>query len=245
MFETLLVKPLYNGFIFLIGVMPGGDVGFAIIVLTLIIRVLFYPAFAASIRTQMGMQAAQAELDEINKKYKDDSTAKAQHTLALYKEKNIRPFAGFVALLVQIPVFLALYFAFFREGLPHIAENLLYSFVHVPAMVNLDFLGFVNLLEAHNIVLAVIVAGLQYLVAYFSMARTNTALAAMPKERQAAQRMQQQMMLYFLPAIMAFAAYSLPAAVGLYFAAGNVVSLAQEWVIRKQLAKKANTVGTT
>jgi len=53
--------------------------------------------------------------------------------------------------------------------------------------------------------------------------------------------MQQQMMLYFLPAVMAFASYSLPAAVGLYFATGNVVSLGQEWVIRKQLAKKARS----
>lgn len=223
--------------------MPGGDVGFAIIVLTLVMRIIFYPAFAASIRTQMGMQAVQAELDEINKKYKDDSNAKAQHTLALYKEKNIRPFAGFVALLVQIPIFLALYFAFFREGLPNIDKALLYSFVHAPAAVNLNFLGFVNLLNPHNLVLCAIVAGLQYLVAHFATARTKASIAAMSKDKQVAQRMQQQMMLYFLPALMAFASYSLPAAVGLYFATGNLVSLGQELVIRRQLAKKAPHIG--
>ncbi len=105
MFETLLIKPLYNGFIYLIGVMPGGDVGLAIIALTLITRIVFYPAFAASIKTQMGMQAAQGEIDEINKKYKDDSEARARATMALYKEKDIHPFAGFLALAVQIPVF--------------------------------------------------------------------------------------------------------------------------------------------
>ncbi len=240
-FQTLLIQPLYNVFIFLISVAPGGDVGLAIIALTLVMRALFYPAFAASIRTQMGMQAAQAELGEINKKYKDDSNAKAQHTMALYKEKNIRPFAGFVALLVQIPIFLALYFAFFREGLPHIATQLLYSFVHAPAVVNLHFLGVINLLDPHNIVLSALVAVLQYGVAHFTTSRTKAGIAAMPEDRQMAQRMQQQMMLYFLPAVMAFASYSLPAAVGLYFATGNVVSLGQEWVIRKQLAKKARS----
>jgi len=242
-FQTLLIQPLYNIFVFLIGVVPGGDVGLAIIALTLVMRITFYPAFAASIRTQMGMQAIQAELDEINKKYKDDSNLRAQHTMALYKERNIRPFAGFVALLVQIPIFLALYFAFFREGLPAIDIPLLYSFVHAPATVNVQFLGFANLLQSHNIVLAAVVGGLQYLVAYFSTARTKASLAAMPKDKQAAQQMQQQMMLYFLPALMAFASYSLLAAVGIYFATGNIVSLGQEWVIRKQLAKKAHHVG--
>ncbi len=53
MFGTILINPLYNAFIFLVGVMPGGDVGLAIIAMTLIVRAVFYPAFSASIRTQM------------------------------------------------------------------------------------------------------------------------------------------------------------------------------------------------
>src|SRR5689334_16445665 len=108
MFETILIQPLYNGFIYLVDISPGGDVGLAIIILTVLVRAVFYPAFAASIRTQMGMQAAQAEIDEINKKYKDDSAERARQTMALYKEKKIRPFAGFIALLVQLPIFIAL-----------------------------------------------------------------------------------------------------------------------------------------
>src|SRR3989344_8300829 len=112
MFETFLIKPLYNAFIFLIGVMPYGDVGFAIIVMTIIIRVVFYPAFTASIRTQMGMQAVQGELDEINRVYKDNAEERAKRTMGLFKEKKIRPLAGFVAIIVQIPIFIALYYAF-------------------------------------------------------------------------------------------------------------------------------------
>ncbi|HVU79759.1 MAG TPA: YidC/Oxa1 family membrane protein insertase, partial [Candidatus Paceibacterota bacterium] len=103
MFETILIQPLYNLFVFLIGIVPGGDVGLAIILLTLLIRAVFYPAFAASIRTQMGMQAAQGEIDEINRKHKDDSEARARATLALYKERGIHPFASVLALLVQLP----------------------------------------------------------------------------------------------------------------------------------------------
>jgi YidC/Oxa1 family membrane protein insertase len=241
MFETILIKPLYNVFIFLIGVAPGGDVGLAIIALTVLVRAVFYPAFAASIRTQMGMQAAQTELDEINTKYKDNSEERARQTLALYKDKKIRPFAGFVALLVQLPIFIALYFAFFREGpLPIISEHLLYPFVHMPATVSTQFFGVLDLLSKHNIILSVLVGLLQYGVAYLATARTKASLEALPKERQVAQRMQQNMMLYMFPAIMAFVSYSLLAAVGLYFVTTNVISIGQEWLIKRQLLKKAN-----
>jgi YidC/Oxa1 family membrane protein insertase len=238
MFETFLIKPLYNGFIYLIGVMPSGDVGFAIIALTVVIRAVFYPAFAASIRTQMGMQAAQAELDEINKKYKDNAEERARQTLALYKEKKIRPFASLLALLVQLPIFIALYYALFREGLPHIAQELLYPFVHVPQTVNVSFLGVIDLLHTHNIVLTIIVAGLQYLVAYISVSRIRTSSTGLPKEKQVAQQMQQNMMLYMFPALMGVVSYTLPAAVGLYFATTNLISIAQELVIRQQLKQK-------
>lgn len=240
MFETFLIKPLYNVFIYLIGVMPGGDVGFAIIVMTIIVRAVFYPAFTASIRTQMGMQAVQGEVDEINTKYKDNPDEKAKRTMQLFKDKKIRPFAGFVAILVQIPIFIALYYAFFRENLPQIATHLLYPFVSAPAAVNLQFLGFLDLLSVHNIILAGIVGGLQYLVVYFSLLRTNKAGAQSPlaPKKAQAQAMQQNMMLYFMPVLFSVITYSLPAAAGLYFGVGNLISLGQEFLIKRQLQKQ-------
>lgn len=231
MFQTYLVEPLYNMFIFLIGIMPGGDVGLAIIILTLMVRIVFYPAFTASIRTQMGMQAIQGELDEINKKYKDNAEERGRRTMALFKEHKVRPFASIVALMVQIPIFLALYFTFLREGLPSISTNLLYSFVPVPDAINIEFLGILNLLSAHVIPLALLVGGLQYLVARYSLARTPRPGVA--KERAAVHHMQQRMILYFLPAVIGVVSYSLPAAAGLYFAVGNIISLGQEWLIRR------------
>ncbi len=238
MFTTILIQPIYNVFIYLVGVMPGGDVGLAIIVVTIGIRALFYPAFAASIRTQMGMQAIQGEVDEINKTYKDNAEERAKRTMALFKENNVKPFSGFLALLVQIPVFIALYYAFFHEGLPKVATHLLYSFVHVPDIINTTSLGVINLLNAHNSVLALLVGGLQYSIVYFSLARTKKA-TKVPRapEKEMAQKMQQQMMLYFLPTLMTIMTYSFPAAVGLYFATTNLISLGQEFLIRAQIQK--------
>ena len=240
MFHTLLINPFYNAFIFLVGIMPHGDVGLAIIAMTLVMRAVFYPLFASNIRTQMGMQAVQGELDEINKKYKDNAEERGRRTMELFKEHKVRPFSAFLALLVQIPVFIALYYAFFREGLPKIATNLLYPFVHVPAVVNTEFLGFLNLLQPHNIILAIIVAALQFAVVRFSLSRIKKPATATPSEKDKAMQMQQQIMMYFLPAIMGVVSYSVPAAVGIYFSAGSIFSLAQEWVIRRQQpAKKA------
>lgn len=232
MFETFLIQPIYNGFIFLIGIMPQGDVGLAIIALTIIVRAVFYPAFTASIRTQMGMQAIQGDLDEINKKYKDSPEERTKRTMALFKEHNVRPLAGFVALLVQIPVFFALYLAFFQEGLPAINQELLYAFVSAPTMVSTNFFGLLDMLTSHNIPLALIVGATQYAAIRLTLTRMGNKNTTISPERATAHKMQQNMMLYFMPALLAGISYTFPAAVGLYFTAGNIILLAQEWWIK-------------
>ncbi len=239
MFQTYLVQPIYNVFIYLISLMPQGDVGFAIIALTLLVRAVFYPAFASSIRTQMGMQAVQGDIDEINKTYKDDATERGKRTMELLKKNKIRPFSSFLALLIQLPILFALYAAFFREGLPKIATQLLYSFVPVPQMVNMEFLGVINLGVNHNIFLTALVAALQYGVMWFSVSRIKKGAKNVAPEKEMAQKTQQQLMLYFFPILMGFVSYSLPAAVGLYFTVTNLVSIGQELLIQKQL-KTAN-----
>ncbi len=236
MFTTILVAPLYNAFIFLIALM-GGSVGLAIIAMTFLIRIVFYPAFAASIRTQMNMQAVQNDLDTINEKYKDDATERGKQTMALFKEKNIKPFAGLIALIVQIPVFIGLYYAFFHYKLPGIATGLLYSFVHAPENIDLTFLA-IDLTVKHNILLTVLVVVTQYAVIHFSFARSADVVKTMTPERQQAHRMQKMFMLYGMPVLLGFIAYSVPAAVSLYFVVGNIISLGQEWLIRRELRKK-------
>lgn len=243
MFHTFLIDPFYNTFIFLIGIMPGGDVGLAIIAVTLIIRLIFYPLFASNIRTQMGMQALQGELDEINTKYKNDAQERGKLTMDLFRKHKVRPISAFLSLLVQIPVFIALYYAFFLEGLNPIATDLLYSFVKVPSVVATNFFGIVDLMAQNNILMAVLVGVLQYAVVKYSFARMDTPKpSAKPNTNQRAQALQRQMMLYFLPGLMAVVSYTLPAAVGVYFIAGSVISLAQEWIIQRQMQAEKRAI---
>ncbi|HEY4501892.1 MAG TPA: YidC/Oxa1 family membrane protein insertase [Candidatus Paceibacterota bacterium] len=231
MFTTLLVQPIYNLFVFLLGLMPLGDAGLAIVAMTLIMRAVLYPIFTASIRTQMGMAAMQPELDSVSERYKDDKEALTRERMALLKKYKVNPFAGFGALIIQLVVLIALYFALFREGFPVINEALLYSFVHVPAQVSTTFFGLIDLLSPHHVALATLVGASQYLAIRLTLRRTP---APAHPDKQAAHRLQSNMMLYFMPALMAVVSYTFPAAVGLYFVVGNLVSLLQEWLLMRQ-----------
>src|SRR6185369_9240796 len=117
-----------------------------IVALTLIMRAVLYPVFTSSIRTQMGMQAMQPELDAATEKFKDDKEALTRERMALLKKYKVNPFAGFGALIIQLAVLISLYFAMFREGFPAIKEALLYSFVHAPVEVSTTFFGLIDLL---------------------------------------------------------------------------------------------------
>ncbi len=234
MFQTFLVQPIYNAFIFILGVVPHGDVGLAIIILTLVVRAIFYPTFASSIRTQMAMQAVQPELALINEKYKDDTMERSRRTAELFHLHRIRPFSLIVSAVVQVVFFIALSYAFFRFGLPNIRTDLLYSFVSTPAAVNQHFLGFLDLTTSHHLFLTILIVGLQYAVIKLSLSRTKQGGVSLSPAQRAAQEMQQKMMLYLFPGMMAFIAYSFPGAVGLYLAVSNAVSLAQEGLIRRK-----------
>jgi YidC/Oxa1 family membrane protein insertase len=236
MFTTFLVQPIYNLFVFLLSLMPYGDAGFAIVALTLIMRAVLYPIFTSSIRTQMGMQAMQPELDLITEKYKDDKQTLTKERMALLKKYRVNPFAGFGALIVQLVVLIALYIALFNKGFPVINQELLYSFVHGPSDVSTIFLGFIDLLKANNIPLALLVGFTQYLAIRLTLRRTPTPTHP---DKEAAHRLQTGMMLYFMPALMMVVSYTFPSAVGVYFVTSNLVSLLQEWILMHQ-AKKEN-----
>ncbi len=234
MFETFLVQPIYNLFVALAGVVPQGDAGLAIILLTLLMRLVLYPVFTASIRTQMGMAAMQSDIEIIKEKHKGDKEALAREQMALFKKHKVNPLAGFGALFIQLAVIIALYYALFNEGFPVIKTSLLYSFVQAPEAISTSFFGLINLLEPHHVVLALLVGLTQYFAIQLTLSRTPNPHPH-GSDKAAVARMQQNMMLYLMPVVMAVTSYYFAAAVGLYFVASNVFSLGQEWIIRRQL----------
>lgn len=234
MFTTLLIQPIYNLFIFILGLVPGGDVGIAIIILTVLIRVLFYPLFTSQIRSQMALQALQPELDELKEKHKGNTAELARLQAELFRKHNVRPFALIGSAIVQIVIFLALSSIFYKLKLPEIRTDLLYSFISSPPAISPEFLGFFNLTSARHLVLALLVAATQYAVMHLSLARMTPNTARMSEAARAAHTMQRTMMLYLFPAAMAAAAYFPAGAIGLYLLIMNLISLGQELLIRRK-----------
>jgi len=232
-FTTILIQPIYNVFVYLIDFFPGHSAGLAIITLTVFLRLVFYPIFAQGMRTQYAMKRIEGQMEEIKIKYKGDAALRGKKTMELLKVNNIRPFFSFLALLIQLPVFIALYFVFLREGFPAVALDLLYSFTPVPETIATVFLGLLDLTAKHNIILSIIVGAAQFAQSYVSQ-MSITIPANIPPERAQMMNMQRKMMIYFIPLLMMSVTYTLPGAPGLYILTNALASLVQELIVRRR-----------
>jgi YidC/Oxa1 family membrane protein insertase len=160
-FSVFLLQPLYNGFIFLIDSIPGGDVGVAVIIFTAIVRLALFPLAKKSIVNQMKIRAYEGDVADIKEKYKTNRQEQAEKIMQFYKEKGLNPLSGLLLVIVQIPIIFGLYFVFMKSGFPEVHIESLYSFVKDPGQVNLMFLGLLDV-SAKSYLLALICSATQF-----------------------------------------------------------------------------------
>ena len=113
LFHAVIYDPLYNGLVFLVGIIPTHDVGLAVIALTIVARVIIYPLSKRAIETQMAMKKIAPEVEKIKEQYKDNREEQGRAIFALYRERDVHPFASFGLLLIQFPVLIGLYWVFY------------------------------------------------------------------------------------------------------------------------------------
>lgn len=231
MFHTVFYEPIYNLLIVLIGINPWGNVALAVILTTIIVRAILYPLSKKALITQIGMQKIAPKIEELKKKYKDNREGLALATMAVYKENNVNPFASVLVLIIQIPVIIALYYIFFRSGLPHIKAEDLYSFITTPANISTHF--FWLEITQKSWILAVLAGFTQFLQANYSLPKLAPASSGEKSFAEDFSRSMNIQMRFFIPVFMIFIAHSLSAAVAIYFVVGNLFTLSQEWYIRK------------
>ncbi len=238
-FHTAFYTPLYNGLIFLLGFVPGGDVGVAIILFTIFVKLVLFPLSARSITTQRRMRELEPEMKAVQEKYKGDKEEQARATMALYKEKKLNPFSGFFLILIQIPIIIALYQVFIGAGLPKINTELLYSFVHTPILVSMKFFGILNVAE-RSLILALLAGITQYFQAKYVLPPSAPRSGGEKKEgsfRDEFMRGMNLQMQYFLPVFITFVSWTVSGAVALYWVTNNLFSIAQELYMRKKNLK--------
>ena len=228
-FDFFLYRPLFNALVLLYNYIPGHDFGIAVILLTIIIRVVLYPIAVKSLNSQKVIQKIQPKIKEIQKKYKDDKEKLAKETFEIYRKEKINPFSGLFLALAQLPILIALYRVFW-QGLKQSELANLYNFVLNPVVINANFLGIVDLSKP-NIVFAVLSGVLQFFQT--KMMLPKTVIKEKSSGPDFSQVMQKQM-LYFFPVLTIIILLGLPSAIGLYWTVSGIFSIARQYFLLKK-----------
>lgn len=252
------MQPIFNLLIGLYSIIPGGDFGISLILFTIIVRVVLYPLVKKQLHQTQAMKKLQPELARIKAETKGNKQLESTRMLELYKQHGVNPFRSILILLIQLPIFIALYqviniFTTHRDQIARFTYDILESvgsvrqlIVH-PEQFNEKLLGVVDLAKpalAHNtinfpiIAIAVIAAIAQYYMSKQLLPRTDSKkglrqVMAEAAKGQAADQSEMNALITskmtkIFPFIMLFIMLNLPGALVLYYAVSNVVAVVQQ-----------------
>jgi YidC/Oxa1 family membrane protein insertase len=234
--HTFFFDPVYNGLVFFIDVIPGGDVGLAIIATVAVVKLILFPLSIKAVKTQKLMKELEPKLKAIKLEFKDKREEQAKAMMAVYKDAGMNPFASILLIFIQLPFVIALYLAVSNGGgvvLPKINTDILYSFIPNPTVASMDFLGQIDITDK-SLPLALLAGITQYITMYFAMPALPPKVEGAPADfKDDFMRNMQLQMKYVMPVMIVFIAYTFSAAIALYFVVSNVVTLIQEIFVRK------------
>lgn len=186
-----------------------GNWGWAIIVLTIIVKAVLYPLTNASYRSMAKMRAAAPKLQAIKEKYGDDRMAQQQAMMQLYTDEKINPLGGCLPMLLQIPVFIGLYWALFASV----------------ELRQAPWLGWITDLSRADpyYILPIIMAATMVAQTYLNPPPTDPMQAKMMK---------------IMPLIFSVMFFFFPAGPVLYWVVNNLLTIAQQWHINRSIEKQ-------
>ena len=225
--NLIAVQPLTNVLIVLSDYLFN-NFGLAIIGLTIVVNILMYPLTRRQLRATRDMQSLQPKLAEIKKKYAKDKEKLGREQMKLYKESGMSPAGCVVPMLVQMPIWIALFYSI-RSLLPLAPEGLLslsqklYSWDIVYSMIPLSdkFLWLNLALPDRILILPILVGATMWIQQKMSMVST-----ADPK-----QQAQSRMMLWLMPLMFAFITLQFPSGLALYWVTSSVIRIGIQYLI--------------
>lgn len=232
-FHAALYQPLYNILIFLSAVIPGNDIGLAIIALTIIVKIILYPLYHKTLITQVKMREINPILKDIKNNKDLTKEEQTKKILDLYKEHGLNPFTGFLVLLIQLPIVISLFYVF--KGSLEFHPDLLYSFTIIPESLNHLFLGIFDITQKSYIF--ALTAGLSQ---FFQI---RLSIPPLPKQdiskprsfEEDFQRSMNMQMRYFMPVVITFISLTLPAAITIYWTSNNILGIVHEIFVKKKV----------
>lgn len=232
-FNTIFYQPIFNLLVFLYNIVPGQDLGLAIIALTLIIRLVLYPLSQKSIKSQKALQDINPEIEAIKEEFKDDKEKLGPAIMALYKKHKINPFSSCLPLLIQLPFLFAIYQVFYN-GLTNTQESLtaLYPFVSNPGTLNSVAFGFFDLV-AKSWPMAILAGLAQFWQSKMMMTKQGAQKANMMSSLN-------KNMLYFMPAFTVIIGGQFPAGLTFYWFLTTLFSILQQYIVLRVKKAKQN-----
>ncbi len=227
-YNEILYRPLFNALVWLTAFIPGHDIGFAIILLTIAVRLILFPFTHRALVTQIKMKELEPEIERIKKETKDRADEQGKRTMALYREHGVSPFMGCLTLLVQLPILIALYRVFWK-GLA-LEGTALYFFVARPEFIQTHLFGLLNLSDA-SIPMSLAASISQYY-------QMRLAFPALPKGgsgfKEEMSRAMAIQSLYIFPVMIFFISFRFPAALALYWTVNNLFATVHEGFVRNK-----------
>jgi YidC/Oxa1 family membrane protein insertase len=232
-FHVVFYNPIYNALVALVALVPGGDVGVAVILLTIGIRLILLPFSLSAARTQRAMKILEPKIKELKEKHKGDKEKEALETLALYREAKVNPFASILTVFIQIPVLLALYWVFRYEPFTALDTARLYVLTPTPHTVSLFFLGHISIM-GKSLTLAILAGLTQFLQAHMALSGTMKP-SGTPGMQGDFQKVMSMQLKYVFPFLIGAISFTTSGAIALYFITTNIVGTLQEWHVRRTI----------
>ena len=234
LWNEAIAKPMTNGLL-LLYVALAGNLGLAIIAFTIVMRGLTYPLVVRQLRQTRRMQQLQPRIKDLNEKYKDNPQVRGQEVMKLYKEMGVNPIGCLGPMLIQMPIFIGLFWTI-NNVLPFTPENLaglsgkLYSwlpFLNTVLPVDRRFLGM-------DLALAPTVAG--SLLGYILVGASGISMWVQQKMTQmpstdARQESTQRMMLFMFPVMFGMFSLFFPIGLVVYWVASTIIGIVMQYFI--------------
>lgn len=265
LFDIIIVQPIFNALLGIYALVPGGDFGVALIILTIIIRMLLYPLVKRQLHQSRMMRKLQPELKRIKKEANGNRQVEAMRMMELYKQHDVSPFRSIGILLLQLPIFIGLYsvvqiFTLHRDEFHKFTYDFLENvgpiqhLIANPDQLNLNLFGLFDLSknaasgDIFLLVLAVLAGITQYIMSKQLMPQEKgknkkTFRSLMRDAAEGKQADQTEIntivmgnMTKIMPFLMFFIMVGLPGALALYYAVSNMVAVGQQaYLLRKDV----------
>ncbi|MDP3974100.1 MAG: YidC/Oxa1 family membrane protein insertase [Candidatus Daviesbacteria bacterium] len=253
-FNTVFLGPVINVLVIIFQGLHAlnipGALGFAIVLLTITIRLLVWPFMGSQIKATKKMADLKPHLDELKRKHGSDKQALASAQMALYKEHGVNPAGGCLPALIQLPVFIALYQSIINilpgenGNLEHINSLLYFKKLTLPENIDPYFLG-LNLaarpsdfssIGAYLLLIPVVTAALTFMQSKMAMPKPIKRYPSdSPKEEKEKEKMEdtmgavQSQMVYLMPVMIGYFAFTFPIGLAIYWNVYTIFGICQQY----------------